>query len=57
MFDVTGRGDKSFNDAAAAGLDRAVADFGITDRPNRRPKGPTTAPSASPPPPKAETNW
>jgi basic membrane protein A and related proteins len=29
MFDVTGRGDKSFNDAAAAGLDRAVADFGI----------------------------
>jgi basic membrane protein A len=30
MFDVTGRGDKSFNDAAAAGLDRAVADFGIT---------------------------
>ena len=29
MFDVTGRGDKSFNDAAAAGLDQAVADFGI----------------------------
>jgi basic membrane protein A len=29
MFDVTGRGDKSFNDAAAAGLDRATADFGI----------------------------
>jgi basic membrane protein A len=28
MFDVTGRGDKSFNDAAAAGLDRAVAEFG-----------------------------
>jgi basic membrane protein A and related proteins len=26
MFDVTGRGDKSFNDAAAAGLDRAVAE-------------------------------
>ncbi len=28
MFDVTGRGDKSFNDAAAAGLDQAVAEFG-----------------------------
>jgi basic membrane protein A len=30
MFDVTGRGDKSFNDAAAAGLDKAKADYGIT---------------------------
>jgi basic membrane protein A len=29
LFDVTGRGDKSFNDAAAAGLDRAAADLGI----------------------------
>ena len=29
LFDVTGRGDKSFNDAAAAGLDKAKADFGI----------------------------
>ena len=29
MFDVTGRGDKSFNDAAAAGLDLAVTDFDI----------------------------
>lgn len=29
LFDVTGRGDRSFNDAAAAGLDRATADFGI----------------------------
>ncbi len=29
MFDVTGRGDKSFNDAAAAGLDKAKADFGV----------------------------
>ena len=28
MFDVTGRGDKSFNDAAASGLDQAVAEFG-----------------------------
>jgi basic membrane protein A len=30
LFDVTGRGDRSFNDAAAAGLDQAVADFGAT---------------------------
>jgi basic membrane protein A len=29
LFDVTGRGDKSFNDAAAAGLDQAVGEFGI----------------------------
>ncbi len=28
-YDVGGRGDKSFNDAAAAGLDKAKADFGI----------------------------
>ena len=27
MFDLTGRGDKSFNDAAAAGLDKAKAEF------------------------------
>jgi len=30
LYDITGRGDKSFNDAAAAGLDKAKADFGIT---------------------------
>ncbi|MEZ5243599.1 MAG: BMP family ABC transporter substrate-binding protein [Acidimicrobiales bacterium] len=30
VFDVNGRGDQSFNDSAAAGLDRAVADFGLT---------------------------
>lgn len=30
LYDITGRGDKSFNDAAAAGLDRAKADFGVT---------------------------
>src|SRR6476661_7755970 len=30
LFDLTGRGDKSFNDAAAAGLDKAKADYGIT---------------------------
>ncbi|HUF98560.1 MAG TPA: BMP family ABC transporter substrate-binding protein [Ilumatobacter sp.] len=29
LFDLTGRGDKSFNDSAAAGLDRAAADLGI----------------------------
>lgn len=28
-YDIGGRGDKSFNDAAAAGLDRAIADFGV----------------------------
>jgi basic membrane protein A len=30
LFDITGRGDRSFNDAAAAGLDRGVAEFGVT---------------------------
>jgi basic membrane protein A len=29
-YDIGGRGDKSFNDSAAAGLDKAVTDFGIT---------------------------
>jgi basic membrane protein A and related proteins len=29
VYDIGGRGDQSFNDSAAAGLDRAVADFGI----------------------------
>jgi len=28
-YDIGGRGDKSFNDSAAAGLDKAVTDFGI----------------------------
>lgn len=28
-FDTGGRGDKSFNDAAAAGLDKAVEEFGL----------------------------
>lgn len=28
-YDIGGRGDKSFNDSAAAGLDRAKADFGV----------------------------
>ena len=29
-FDIGGRGDQSFNDSAAEGIDRAVADLGIT---------------------------
>lgn len=29
-YDIGGRGDQSFNDAAAAGLDKAKADFGIS---------------------------
>lgn len=29
-YDVGGRGDQSFNDSAAAGLDKAVAEFGFT---------------------------
>ncbi len=29
VFDIGGRGDQSFNDSAAAGLDRAVAELGI----------------------------
>jgi basic membrane protein A len=28
-YDIGGRGDKSFNDSAAAGLDKAKADFGV----------------------------
>jgi basic membrane protein A len=30
VYDITGRGDKSFNDAAAAGVDQAKAEFGLT---------------------------
>ena len=29
VFDIGGRGDKSFNDSAAAGLDQAIDEFGI----------------------------
>ncbi|MET0662338.1 MAG: BMP family ABC transporter substrate-binding protein [Ilumatobacteraceae bacterium] len=29
VYDITGRGDKSFNDAAGAGLDQAIADLGV----------------------------
>ncbi len=30
VYDITGRGDRSFNDAAGAGLDQAVAELGVT---------------------------
>ncbi|CAN5234811.1 BMP family ABC transporter substrate-binding protein [soil metagenome] len=30
LFDLLGRGDQSFNDSAAAGIDRAAAELGIT---------------------------
>ncbi len=30
VYDIGGRGDQSFNDSAAAGLDAAVADLGVT---------------------------
>lgn len=30
VFDTTGRGDQSFNDSAAAGVDQAVADLGVS---------------------------
>ncbi|HEV8296796.1 MAG TPA: BMP family ABC transporter substrate-binding protein [Acidimicrobiales bacterium] len=32
MFDITGRGDQSFNDSAACGLDRAVKDFKLNPK-------------------------
>ena len=28
-YDIGGRGDQSFNDSAAAGLDQAVTEFGV----------------------------
>ncbi len=31
-YDVGGRGDQSFNDAAAAGLDKAVKELGVTSK-------------------------
>jgi len=30
VYDITGRGDRSFNDAAGAGLDQSVAELGVT---------------------------
>ena len=41
LFDVTGRGDKSFNDGAAAGMDKAAEDFGITTEESSRRVTPT----------------
>ncbi|HUP72240.1 MAG TPA: BMP family ABC transporter substrate-binding protein [Acidimicrobiales bacterium] len=32
LFDITGRGDQSFNDSAACGLDRAAKDFKIAPK-------------------------
>jgi basic membrane protein A len=32
VFDIGGKGDKSFNDAADAGLTKAVADMGVTSK-------------------------
>jgi basic membrane protein A len=36
LFDLKGRGDKSFNDSAAVGLDKAKAEFGFTATENVR---------------------
>jgi basic membrane protein A len=41
-YDIGGRGDASFNDAAAAGLDKAKSDLGVTDA-----KETTAAPNES----------
>ena len=41
-YDVGGRGDQSFNDSAAAGLDKAKTDFGLTPT---SPRPPTARPS------------
>ncbi len=39
LFDITGRGDKSFNDAAAAGLDKAKAEYADTTFSESAPTG------------------
>ncbi len=39
LFDITGRGDKSFNDAAAAGFDKAKAEFPATKFTESAPTG------------------
>jgi basic membrane protein A len=31
-YDIGGRGDKSFNDSAAAGLDKCIADYGVSSQ-------------------------
>jgi basic membrane protein A len=42
-YDIGGRGDQSFNDAAAAGLDKAKADLGITAQEAEASQGETDA--------------
>jgi basic membrane protein A len=42
-YDVGGRGDKSFNDSAAKGLDKAVADLGVTKKELEATQGETDA--------------
>jgi basic membrane protein A len=42
-YDIGGRGDQSFNDAAAAGLDKAQADFGIETKELEASSGETDA--------------
>jgi len=42
-YDIGGRGDQSFNDAAAAGLDKAKADLGITSQEAEASQGETDA--------------
>ena len=46
VYDITGRGDKSFNDAAAAGLDKRPKHATSSSRSRPRPAT-ATAPSAS----------
>ena len=41
-YDIGGRGDQSFNDAAAAGLDKAKAEFGLE---TKRPRPATVRPT------------
>jgi basic membrane protein A len=42
-YDIGGRGDKSFNDSAAAGLDKAKTDFGVETKELSASKGETDA--------------
>ena len=43
VFDIGGRGDKSFNDAAYAGLERAQRELGVEFRPREREGADTSA--------------
>jgi basic membrane protein A and related proteins len=42
-YDIGGRGDQSFNDSAAAGLDKAVTDFGVQTKELEATSGETDA--------------